>query len=54
MEIDRSDQGRIAEKVMKEAVKEAIEEQLKRGVPAVFMRDGKICYQMPDGRIVEA
>lgn len=48
---DRNNQGKIAEKAMREAVKEAIEKQLKLGVPAVFMKDGKICYKMPDGSI---
>ena len=51
---DKSNQGEIAEKVMQLAVKEAIEKQLKLGVPVVFMRNGKICYKMPDGTINES
>lgn len=48
---NRTDQGRIAEKAMREAVKDAMDKQLKMGVPVVFMKDGKICYKMPDGSI---
>ncbi len=43
--------GVMAEKAFKEAVKDAIKEHQRKGVPAVFMRDGKIVYLMPDGKI---
>ena len=42
--------GKAIEKIMNEAIKLAIEKQLKLGVPAVYMKEGKICYLMPDGR----
>lgn len=45
--------GLMAEKALKEAVKKALAEHQKKGVPAVYMRDGKIVYLMPDGRVVE-
>jgi len=52
MRKNQNNQGRTAEKVMREAVKEAIEKQLKLGIPAVFMKNGRICYKMPDGSLV--
>ena len=45
--------GLMAEKAMKEAVKAALKEHQRKGVPAVFMRNGKMVYLMPDGRVVE-
>lgn len=48
---DRGNQGKIAEKAMNEAIKEATDRQLKLGVPVVFIKDGKICYKMPDGTL---
>ena len=45
--------GQMAEKAFKEAVKQAITEHRRMGVPAVFMRNGKIVYLMPDGRVVD-
>lgn len=44
--------GAMAEKAMKEAVKEALKTHREKGVPAVFMKNGKIVYLMPDGRVV--
>ena len=43
----------MAEKALKEAVKKALEYHAKMGVPAVFIKAGKLVYQLPDGRIVE-
>jgi hypothetical protein len=45
--------GLMAEKAFKEAVKKAIDQHKKMGVPAVYMRDGKIVYLMPNGKVVE-
>lgn len=45
--------GQLAEKAFKEAVKDAIAEHRRMGIPAVFMRSGQIVYLMPDGRVVE-
>ena len=45
--------GAMAEEALKEAVKDALERHRKMGVPAVFMRNGKIVYLMPDGKVVE-
>ena len=45
--------GAMAEKAFKEAVKAALKEHQRKGVPAVFMRNGKIVYLMPDGKVVE-
>jgi len=42
----------MAEKALKEAVKKALERHMKLGVPAVFMKGGKMVYLMPDGTIV--
>jgi hypothetical protein len=47
-----SKMGLMALKALKEAVKMALEEHKRKGVPAVFMRDGKLCYLMPDGKVV--
>jgi len=43
----------MAEKAFKEAVKDALKIHRQKGVPAVFMQNGKIVYLMPDGKIVE-
>ncbi len=45
--------GLMAEKAFKEAVKKAIDQHKKLGVPAVYMKGGKIVYLLPDGRVVE-
>ena len=45
--------GLMAEKALKEAVKKALKQHQQMGVPAVFMKNGKIVYLMPDGRVVE-
>jgi len=45
--------GIMAEKAFKEAVKEALKEHQRKGVPAVFMRNGKIVYLLPNGKISE-
>ena len=45
--------GQMAEKALKEVVKMALSQHQKMGVPAVYMRDGKIVYLMPDGRVVD-
>jgi|GEM_PF-4843651 hypothetical protein len=42
----------VAEKALQEAVKKALETHAKMGVPAVFMKDGKLCYRLPNGKIV--
>jgi hypothetical protein len=44
--------GQMALKALREAVKQAISEHRRMGVPAVFMRDGKIVYLMPNGKVV--
>lgn len=44
--------GLMAEKALKEAVKHALNEHRRMGVPAVFMQDGKIVYLMPNGKVV--
>ena len=44
--------GQMADKAFKEAVKLAISEHRRMGVPAVFMQDGKIVYLMPNGKVV--
>jgi hypothetical protein len=44
--------GKMAEKALKEAVKEAYKKHAKLGIPAVFMKDGKILYRLPNGSIV--
>ncbi|MFC1511201.1 hypothetical protein ACFL5U_02300 [Candidatus Margulisiibacteriota bacterium] len=45
--------GAMAEKALKEAVKMALKQHQKMGVPAVFMKDGKIVYLLPNGKISE-
>jgi len=45
--------GLMAEKAFKEAVKKAIDQHQKMGVPVVYMKDGKIVYLMPNGKVVE-
>lgn len=42
----------MAEKALKEAVKKALAKHAKMGIPAVFMKDGKLCYRLPNGKIV--
>jgi len=44
--------GLMAEKALKKAVKNALSEHRRMGVPAVFMQDGKIVYLMPNGKVV--
>lgn len=34
---------------LREAVKEALELHAKLGIPSVYMKDGKLCWLMPDG-----
>lgn len=45
--------GLMAEKALKEGVKAALERHRKLGVPAVFMKNGKMVYLLPNGRIVD-
>ena len=45
--------GKMAEKALKEAVKKALAEHRRMGVPAVYMQNGKIVYLMPNGKVVE-
>lgn len=45
--------GFMAEKALKEAVKKALIQHQKMGIPAVYMQNGKIVYLMPDGKVVE-
>jgi len=45
--------GLMAEKALREAVKQALDEHRRMNVPAVYMQNGKIVYLMPDGRVVE-
>ncbi len=45
--------SKLAEKALKEAVKKALDRHAKMGIPAVIMKNDKVCYRMPDGRIVE-
>ncbi len=44
--------GKTLEKIMNEAIKKAIDKQLKLGVPAVYIKNGKVCYLMPNGQEV--
>ncbi|NQU18274.1 MAG: hypothetical protein HQ564_09460 [Candidatus Saganbacteria bacterium] len=44
--------GAMAEKALKEAVKKALVFHARMGVPAVFAKEGKLQYLLPDGRIV--
>jgi len=45
--------GLLAEKAFKEAVKKAFVKHKQMGVPAVYMKNGKIVYLMPNGKTVE-
>lgn len=45
--------GQMAEKALKEAVKKALVQHQKMGIPAVYMQNGKIVYLMPNGKVVE-
>jgi len=45
--------GLMAEKALKEAVKKALAEHQRMGVPAVYMQNGEIVYLMPNGKIVK-
>ena len=49
---DKSNFATVAEKALQEAVKQALETHAKMGVPAVFIKNGKLCYRMPNGKIV--
>ena len=50
---DKTDKlGQMAEKALKEAGKGALEQHRRMKVPAVYMRNGRIVYLMPDGRVV--
>lgn len=42
----------MAEKALKEAVKKALDRHAKMGIPSVFIKDGRLCYRLPDGKIV--
>jgi len=44
--------GLMAEKALKEAVRNALAEHQRLGVPAVYMQDGKMVYLMPNGKVV--
>ena len=44
--------GAMAEKAMKEAVKQALKTHQEKGVPAVFMQNGKMVYLLPNGKVV--
>jgi len=44
--------GMMAEKALKEAVKDTLKEHQKMGIPAVFMKEGKLAYLLPNGRVV--
>ena len=46
--------GRMAEKALREAVKKALDEHKRLGVPAVYMQNGKIVYILPSGKVVSA
>lgn len=45
--------GLMAEKALKEAVKKALAEHQRMGVPAVYMQNGKIVYLLPNGKVTE-
>jgi len=45
--------GLMAEKALKEAVKQALDEHRRLKVPAVYMQKGKIVYLMPNGKVVD-
>ncbi|MDD3065884.1 MAG: hypothetical protein PHI20_01615 [Endomicrobiaceae bacterium] len=40
-------------KIGSRAVRKAQDENTKKGIPNVYSINGKIVYQMPDGRITE-
>ncbi len=44
--------GLMAEKALKEAVKQALGEHRRLKVPAVYMQNGKIVYLLPNGKVV--
>ena len=44
--------GVMAEKAFNEAVKNALAEHKKKGVPAVYMQNGKMVYLLPNGKVV--
>ncbi|MBI5701599.1 hypothetical protein HZC34_07165 [Candidatus Saganbacteria bacterium] len=46
------DLGQMAEKALNEGVKKALLEHKRLGVPAVYMRNGKIVYLLPSGKVV--
>lgn len=45
--------GEMAQKAIRKAVKKALAEHRRMGVPAVFMRNGKMVYLLPNGRITD-
>lgn len=45
--------GLMAEKAFKEAVKNALAQHQRMGVPAVYMQKGKMVYLMPNGKVVD-
>lgn len=45
--------GLMAEKAFKEAVVKALEMHKKLGIPAVYMKNGKMVYLLPNGKEVE-
>ena len=51
---DKTDKlGLMAEKALKEAVKQALDEHRRLKVPEVYMKNGKIVYLMPNGKVVD-
>lgn len=36
-------------KVFERAVQKELERRMKLGFPSVYMKDGKLCYLLPDG-----
>lgn len=44
--------GRMALKALREAVREALAEHRRLGVPAVYMKNGKMVYLLPNGKEV--
>ena len=48
----KSKDAKIAEKALKEAVADALKTHAKSGIPAVFLKNGKIVYRLPNGKIV--
>ncbi len=45
--------AKLADKALKEAVKKAIDKQARMGIPSVFIKDGELCYRLPNGKIVK-